>query len=114
MLEWIRFCLAAIFILSGIAIAAIATYGTYRFHYVLNRMHAAALIDTLAILLCLIGLMFLSGNVFASVSETVFSIFKLLLVILFLWFASPVSSHLISRLEVTTNEKVKDECEVQE
>lgn len=29
---------------------------------------------------------------------------KFLLVIVFLWFASPVSSHLIARLEVTTNE----------
>lgn len=114
MLEWIRFGLAAIFIISGIVIAAIATFGVYRFQYVLNRMHAAAMVDTLAILLCLLGLMILSGNVFCSVSETIFLILKLFLVVLFLWFASPVSSHLISRLEVTTNPKVKDECEVQE
>ena len=39
---------------------------------------------------------------------------KILLVILFLWFASPVSSHLIARFEVTTNEKLKDFCEVEE
>ena len=38
----------------------------------------------------------MSGFTFTSV--------KLLLVIVFLWFASPVSSHLIARLEVTTNE----------
>ena len=114
MLEWIRFAIAAAFIVGGLAIAAIAIFGTYRFKYVLNRMHAAALVDTLVILLSLIGLMFLSGEVFASTSETVFVTLKLLLVVLFLWFASPVSSHLISRLEVTTNEKVKDECEVQE
>lgn len=114
MLEWIHFCIGALFIIGGITIAAIATFGTYRFKYVLNRMHAAALVDTLAILLSLIGLMFLSANVFDTTSETVFIILKLLLVVLFLWFASPVSSHLISRLEVTTNEKVKDECEVQE
>jgi len=114
MLDWIRFGIAALFIIAGITIAVIATYGTYRFKYVLNRMHAAALVDTLAILLSLIGLMILSGNVFESGQETLFTIFKLIFVVLFLWFASPVSSHLISRLEVTTNEKVNEECEVQE
>lgn len=113
MLEWIRFVIAALFIIGGITIAGIATYGTYRFKYVLNRMHAAALVDTLAILLSLIGLMILSGNMYSG-QETLFTIFKLVLVVLFLWFASPVSSHLISRLEVTTNEKVNEECEVQE
>ena len=46
--------------------------------------------------------------------ETVFFILKLLLVIVFLWLASPVASHLISRLEVTTNETLEEECEVKE
>ena len=58
--------------------------------------------------------MFLSGSVYSSNSEVFFVILKLGLVVAFLWFASPVSSHLISRLEVTTNEKVNEECEVQE
>jgi multicomponent Na+:H+ antiporter subunit G len=39
---------------------------------------------------------------------------KILLVILLLWLASPVSSHLISRLEVTINEHLEEECEVPE
>jgi len=30
-------------------------------------------------------------------------VLKLLLIIVFLWFASPVNSHLIARLEVTIN-----------
>ena len=34
-----------------------------------------------------------------------FTTLKMMLVIIFLWCASPVSSHLIARLEVTTNEK---------
>lgn len=114
MLEWIRFVIAAVFIIGGITIGAIATFGMFRFKYVLNRMHSAALVDTLAIFLSLIGLMFLSGNVFTSSQEILFIILKLILVVLFLWFASPVSSHLISRLEVTTNKDIKEECEVQE
>lgn len=114
MLGWINFAIATILIISGVVIGAIATFGMFRFRYILNRMHAAALVDTLVILLSLIGVMFLSSSVFTSGSEAFFCILKLCLVIIFLWFASPVSSHLISRLEVTTNEKVKDECEVQE
>ena len=70
--------------------------GVFRFKYVLNRMHAAAMGDTLGIGFALAGLILMSGFTFTSV--------KLLLVIVFLWFASPVSSHLIARLEVTTNE----------
>ena len=37
---------------------------------------------------------------------------KMALVLVFLWLASPVSSHLISRLEVTTNEHLAQECEL--
>lgn len=113
MAERIRFILAAVFMIGGVSIAGIATFGIFRFKNVLNRMHAAALIDTLAILLALVGLMFL-GNVFTTTGETVFFILKLLLVIVFLWLASPVASHLISRLEVTTNETLEEECEVKE
>lgn len=113
MAEWMSFVIAAVFIIGGVSIAAIATFGVFRFKNVLNRMHAAALLDTLAILLALVGLMFL-GNVYSTTTETVFFILKLVLVIVFLWFASPVASHLISRLEVTTNENLEEECEVKE
>ena len=112
MAEWIRFLIGALFLIGGISVAGIATFGIFRFKYVLNRMHAAALLDTLAILLALIGLMFLCPNVFDGTQEAVFAILKLALVVLFLWFASPVASHLISRLEVTTNENLEEECEV--
>lgn len=113
MLDWVRFLVGALFLMAGLITGVIAIYGTYRFKYVLNRMHAAALLDTLAILFSLIGLMFLCGFSFSTKSEVLFAILKLVLVVLFLWFASPVSSHLISRLEVTTNESIEEECEVQ-
>lgn len=113
MAEWLCFAIAAILLVGGVSIACIATFGVFRFKNVLNRMHAAALLDTLAILLALMGLMFL-GGVYSTTTETVFFILKLVLVIVFLWFASPVGSHLISRLEVTTNENLEEECEVQE
>lgn len=63
----------------------------------MNRMHAAAMGDTLGIGFSLLGLILMSGWNFTSL--------KLLFVIIFLWFSSPASSHLIARLEVTTDEE---------
>lgn len=94
--EWIRFIAGAALLLAGIAIFILEMIGVFRFRYVLNRMHAAGMGDTLGIGFSLLGLIVMSGLNFTSL--------KLLLVIAFLWFSSPVSSHLIARLEVTTNE----------
>jgi multicomponent Na+:H+ antiporter subunit G len=104
MIEWIRFFTGAFFILVGIVTAMVATFGMFRFSYILNRMHAAAMCDTLALACVMIGLIIFYGISFASL--------KLALIILFLWLASPVSSHLVSRLEVTINEDLEKECEV--
>lgn len=103
MFEWIRFFIVLLCIGGGLCVAAVATYGIFKFKFVLNRMHAAAMNDTLAILFVLTGLIIANGLDFVSL--------KLLLIILFLWFASPVSSHLLARLEVTVDEHVKEECE---
>lgn len=94
--EWVRFLVGAALLLSGVAIFMLEMLGVFRFRYVLNRMHAAAMGDTLGIGFCLLGLIVMWGFSFTSL--------KLFLVIVFLWFSSPVSSHLIARLEVTTNE----------
>ena len=94
--EWVRFLLGAILLLCGLGIFLIEMIGVFRFKYVLNRMHAAAMGDTLGIGFSLMGLILMSGFNFTSL--------KLLLVVVFLWFSSPTSSHLIARLEVTTNE----------
>ena len=95
-IEWVRFLAGAVFLLCGLGIFLIEMIGVFRFKYVLNRMHAAAMGDTLGIGVALLGLILMNGWNFTSA--------KFLLVIVFLWFASPVSSHLIARLEVTTNE----------
>ena len=96
-IEWIRFLVGTAFLLSGLAIFIFEMIGVFRFKYVLNRMHAAAMGDTLGIGCAILGLIVMSGLNLTSL--------KLFLVILFLWFSSPVSSHLISRLEVTTDEE---------
>lgn len=105
-MEWFRFLVAAILILGGLFVTAVACCGLFKFRFVLNRMHAAALCDTLAILLVLMGLVVLCGFNLESL--------KLFLIILFLWFASPVSSHLLALLEVTVNERLSDECDLSE
>lgn len=104
-LEWIRFIVGTIVLCTGLVTFALEVFGVYRFHFVLNRMHAAAIGDTLGIGISLIGLIIFSGFNFTSL--------KMFLVVVFLWFASPVSSHLIARLEVTADEELEKFCEVE-
>ena len=103
-LEWIRFGAGVGLLLIGLSIFLLELIGVFKFSYVLNRMHAAAMGDTLGLGACLTGLILLSGFNITSV--------KLALVLVFLWLASPVSSHLISRLEVVTNEHLAENCEL--
>lgn len=106
-MEWIRFIIAAALLIFGVSIVVIATIGIFKFKYVLNRMHAAAMCDTFALMFSILGVAVLYGFSLTTL--------KLLLIIIFLWLASPVSSHLIARLEVTTNpEGIKEECEEKE
>ena len=105
-LEWIRFVAGVGLLLLGLGIFILQIFGVFKFKYVLNRMHAAAMGDTLGIGVSLTGLIILSGFNFTSL--------KMALIILFLWLASPVSSHLISRLEVVTNEQLAEHCELPE
>ncbi len=105
MIEWVKLIAGSCFLLTGIVIFGIELYGAFHYDYVLNRMHTAAIGDTFGIGVSLVGLMIISGLNFVSL--------KILLIIIFLWCASPVSSHLISRLEVTTNEQLEEHVEVE-
>lgn len=102
--EWIKLIIGSIFLLCGLFIFFTELFGVFHFKYVLNRMHAAAMGDTLGISSCLIGLMIFSGFNFTTL--------KLLLIVIFLWFASPVSSHVLARLEVATNKNLEKHCTV--
>ena len=78
----------------GLFVFFTAVLGLYRLDYALNRMHAAAVGDALGIFCILIGLILLHGWTLAAA--------KALLILLFLWMTSPVSSHLIAEMEVMT------------
>lgn len=96
--EWIRFVISAGCLLLGLVFMILAVFGVNRFNRALNRMHAAAMGDTLGILFVFLGLIFMRGFSMDAL--------KLFLVILFFWIASPVSGHMISRLEAMTNEEL--------
>ncbi len=96
----IREGIGIVFIIMGMFVFGVALLGVYRFQYVMNRMHAAAMGDTLGLLLCIIGFCILSGNLFL--------ILKFVLVVLFLWMTSPVTSHIVGKVEMLTNEHFKE------
>ncbi len=103
-MEWIRFGLSALFMFLGIITLCISMIGVFKYKFALNRMHFSALGDTLGLLSCLLSVMIYFGFSYTSL--------KLLLVVALLWIASPVASHLISRLEASTNDELVKECEV--
>ena len=104
MIETLRFILCALLISVGLVFEICAVIGVFRFHYVLNRMHAAALGDTMGILMIMTGLAVASGVNLLWL--------KLLLIVFLFWSASPVASHLIGRLELTTNEELDREVKL--
>lgn len=93
----VRLILTAAFMVLGLFVCCVGVYGVFKLKYAANRMHAAALNDTMGISLCLVGLAISAPDVFTAL--------KILLVVVFLWLASPVASHLLCRLEVETNEQ---------
>lgn len=105
-MEWIRFAITTVCVVTGLFVCCVGVYGVFRFDYAANRMHAAALNDTLGLSACLIG--------FAVSAPDFFTAMKILLVVVFLWLSAPVSSHLLCRLEVETNEQRSEYMHVHE
>ncbi len=91
----LRMILSAVLLFSGLIIIWISVFGVFRFHFVMNRMQSAAMIDTMGLFLILTGLMVVSGE--RSV------ILKLILILVFQWISSPIASHMVGRLEVSVD-----------
>lgn len=96
--EWIRVLVSFGLTVVGVAFMVAAVFGVNRFNRALNRMHAAALGDTLGLLFVILGTIIMRGLSMDSL--------KLAMVIIFFWIASPVCSHMISRLEAMTDESL--------
>ena len=85
--EWIRFGVTALCVVGGLFALLTALLGLFRFDYALNRLHAAAIADTLALGLVLLGVMVAVG--FRAV------LWKLVLVLVIQWY----TSHMLAQFE---------------
>ena len=96
--------IGTVFLFLGVLVFIFEIAGIYRYRFVLNRMHAAGMGDTLGLFLCLVGLMFIGGLNFTTL--------KFALVIAFMWMTSPTSSHLISGLVSLTDDRLDKNVDV--
>ena len=104
MFDVIRLIACILFTGTGLCCLVSGVVGVFRFKYALNRIHAAALMDTVGILLMLLGVICAIGFDITCL--------KILVVIAFLWMTSPVSSHLIGRMEITINDDLDHDMAV--
>lgn len=100
----IRLIIGCSFIGLGTLLFAFEIFSVFRLKYVLDRMHFAGSGDTFAFALVIIGSIVINGFDFTGA--------KLILVLIFFWFASPVASHLISRLVSYTDENLEEHLEL--
>ena len=100
-LEWIRFVLIAVLLLGALLSFALAVFGVYKFGFVMNRIHSAGIGDTLGLFAVTAALILATGFSLDTL--------KLALLVLFLWFTAPVSSHFLGQVEFFTNPHPEDE-----
>lgn len=104
MLDTIRFIISLLLTLGGLFVLLSGVVGIFKFKYSLTRLHAGALFDTAGIVLMVLGVMVGVGFNLTSL--------KMLIIIGILWLTSPVSGHLIGRLEVTINDELEKDMMV--
>lgn len=102
--EMIKFLLVAALTVSGLFMLLSGVVGIFKFRYALTRIHAAALFDTVGIVLMGLGAMIATGWSFTTL--------KMIGVILALWLTSPVASHLIGRMEITINDELDKSMDI--
>lgn len=100
MSETVRFLLAAVLMAVGVAAILLSVLGVFKFRFVMNRMHCAAITDTMGALCIILALMVAAGDVM--------QILKLAVILVLIWIGSPISSHLIGRMEVSTDATIQD------
>ncbi len=106
MIEWIRFIIVAALLAFALVCFAAAVTGVWRFGFVMNRMHAGGIGDTMGFFCLILGLVIAQGPAWESL--------KLLLLVVFLWCTSPVSSHFLIQIEYFTNPNLYDLAEREE
>lgn len=102
----IRTVIAVVLMSIGMLAVFASVVGMFRYRYVLNRIHAAALTDTLGVLGILLGLVVLCGWSVLSV--------KMVVILVFMWMAGPISTHLLAKMELLTNADIDADAEGEE
>ena len=94
-LEWIRFGLCAVCLITAMICCTAAVLGANRFGFIMNRLHAAGIGDTLGLFLVAVSIIIGDGFHMQEL--------KMLMILVFMTFTSPVSSHFLTQLEYFTN-----------
>lgn len=102
----IRSLLGMVCITGGLVFDMIQLIGVFRYQYVMNRIHAAAIGDTLGGGLILLGVLIINGLQLSGL--------KLLFIMAFLWITSPVAAHMVGKLEVLSKKHLEECCPVKE
>ena len=97
----IRLWIAIPFLALAVFIFFSEVRGFYKFKYVMNRMHAAAMGDTLGIGSVVIAVAVLTGGLSATL--------KLVLILLFMFLTGPVLTHLLAGAEVASHRNAGNE-----
>lgn len=96
--EWIRFAVVAVILIAALIGFTAAVLGVFRFGFVMNRLHAAGIGDTVGLFGVVLAMIIAAGLHWDTV--------KLVLIIFFMWFTSPASSHFLIQVEYFTNEQL--------
>ena len=100
MLSFIQWLLVAALLIAAVICFTAAVSGVWRFGFFMSRMHSADVGDTRAFLLVILAAVVATGFHF--------HIAKLLLLLFFLWFTGPISSHFLGQTEYYTNPDLYD------
>ena len=105
MMEWVMFAISCAFTAVGIFAFVCGVVGVGRFGFCLNRLHAAAVADTIGISCIAMSAIVYIGIDFVSLKELVVLVIMLL--------TSPVCSHLLADLEYSVSGKVYENCRIE-
>lgn len=97
----IRLVVASLFLMLGLFVFFTEVVGFFKFKYIMMRIHAAGLGDTLGIMSIAIAVAILIG--------TPNAIIKLLLVVVFMMLTNPVLTHLLANMEVKLHQNAGNE-----
>jgi multicomponent Na+:H+ antiporter subunit G len=87
--------IAYIFIIIGIVFIFIGILGFFRFKNFYAKLHAASLIESCGVPLCIFGLIFMQNSTI--------NIIKLLIMMILIFLMGPVSSHNLAKTSLENN-----------